>query len=239
MPNVSYPLDTTGLSPANKVIDEPHVLTEVNAATYRILILDFAPFYQDNFVLVYEDTLGNSRALVKDVDFYFTLPYLSASRTIGKMIYGAIALADGITNGSLKATYQTLGGDYIADVQAVRVALTEVAYNPRIASWDVIANKPSQFPPVNHPHDISDLVGMEAVVDGLHDIQQAILQSPNPSNPAVQHFTDMNNPHETDKAQVGLGDVVNLPMATDAEVMGHQHVDKYVTLRQVLMLLNL
>lgn len=237
MPQVNYPLDTTGLSPANKVVDEPHVLTEINAATYRILLPDFAPFYQDNFVLKFVDTLGVETILQRDIDFAFTLPYISASRSIGKMVYGAVTIINDLVNGSLKMTYQTLGGDEIADVQLVREKLAEVAYNPRTASWDVIANKPQQFPPVPHDHSTDDIVGLEQVIEELNDIEQAILAGPNPSNDVVHHFTDTNNPHQTTAAQVGLGDVVNLPMATDQEVISRAPVDKYVTLRQILMLL--
>lgn len=238
MPQVSYPLDTTGLAATNKVADEPHVLTEVNSASYRILVLDFAPFYQDNFALVYVDQLGNERPMDKDVDFFFTLPYIGASRVINKMVYGAVAIADGITNGSLKVTYQTLGGDYVADVQKAREELVEYAYNPRSVSWDVFVNKPDQFPPLPHTQPLEDFMGMDEVVAELQDIEAAILAGPNPGNEVVHHFTDTNNPHETDKAQVGLGDVVNLPMATDEEVTSRNPVDKYVTLRQILLLIG-
>jgi hypothetical protein len=38
---------------------------------------------------------------------------------------------------------------------------------------------------------------------------------------------------------VGLGKVANLEMATDEEVMTLQPLEKYITLRQALMLLSL
>lgn len=237
MPNVSYPLDTTGLSPANKVVDEPHVLTEVNDATYRTFVPVFAPFYQDNFVLKSVDTLGNESTLQRDIDYVLTLPYLSASRSIGKMVWGGVAINSSIVNGSLKMTYQTLGGDYVADADVVREKLWELAINPRVVSWEVIANKPELFPPINHDHDLSDMMGTEEVVEAINNVAEAVLQGPSVSNPYVGHLTDEDNPHNTNKQQIGLGDVENLPMATDQEVIARAPVDKYITLRQLLLLL--
>ena len=48
------------------------------------------------------------------------------------------------------------------------------------------------------------------------------------------HLASIANPHSTTKAQVGLSDVANLPLATDLEVQNKELVDKYVTLKQVV-----
>ena len=52
------------------------------------------------------------------------------------------------------------------------------------------------------------------------------------------HILDYDLHHQT-ATSVGLGKVANLEMATDEEVMTLQPLEKYITLRQALMLLNL
>jgi hypothetical protein len=47
------------------------------------------------------------------------------------------------------------------------------------------------------------------------------------------HTVDYTNPHRVTATQVGLGNVANLPLATDLEVANGESLDKYVTLRQI------
>ena len=49
------PFDPTGLASTNYVEDEVHTLTEINDATYRLIVPTFAPFYLDNFKFVHRD----------------------------------------------------------------------------------------------------------------------------------------------------------------------------------------
>lgn len=238
MPNVSYPEDRTGISPLNKVSREPHVLTEINAATYRIIIPTFAPFYLDNFELIWKDGLGVEHTLRRDIDYILTLPYVSASQVLQKMIYVGIAINTILTEGMLYISYQTLGGDSTADAAVVRESLYNLTQNPRVTSWDILANKPEQFPPSDHDHPFDDLVGADKIVEAINLIPEAIAAGPDPENNVIKHLTDMNNPHGVTKAQVGLPDVVNLPVATDAEVAALAEVNKYVTLKQVVAILR-
>ena len=159
MPNVTYPLDTTGISPANLVRDEPHVLTEINDATYRIIIPDFAPFYQDNFQLRYSDGAGNISILEKGIDFDFCLPYMDASRAIGKYLFGALTIHNAYVQGYLAVDYQTLGDKWVADKNYVLEQLVEHNYNPRVVYWDQLTNVQQTFPPTSHAQDYVTIYG--------------------------------------------------------------------------------
>ena len=44
------------------------------------------------------------------------------------------------------------------------------------------------------------------------------------------HIDNRQNPHQTDKQQVQLGDVENLPVATPTDILGKRRVRKYITL---------
>lgn len=234
----NYPLDPTGLSPGNLITDEVHVLTEVNSDQYRILIPVFAPFHLDNFSLKHVTSTGDVVVLQPDVDYYFCLPYIGASRSIGKMIYGAVSINTQLIEGVLQVSYQTLGGEWVGDPNFVRERLAELIYNPRVTVWDVVTNKPNQFPPINHQQDFNTVYGQQELIAAVNGVAAQIAAGPNPTVPVVRHLTDTENPHETTAAQVGLGDVVNLPMASDQECDDLADVQKYITLSQLRRILN-
>lgn len=233
---VSYPFDPTGLADSNIVPDEIHTLTEVNAQSYRILIPTFAPFYLGNFTITHTDSSGQTRPLIEDVDYTFCLPYIGATRSIGQMVYGGVSINDLIVNGVLKVTYRTLGGDWIADTNYVLNMLAEHVYNPRITVWDVVTNKSTMFPPINHDQTMDYVYGHQDLINSLNSVADSIIGGPDQGTPAIHHLLDENNPHHVTKAQVGLADVVNYPQASDEEVDSLTPVDKYFTLRQLLLL---
>jgi phage-related tail fiber protein len=234
----SYPLDTTGLSPGNLVTSEVHTLTEINSAPYRILIPVFAPFYLDNFILTHTDTIGNVTTLIADVDYYHCLPYIGASRSTGKMLYGGLTINNSLIEGTLRATYQTVGGDWTADAGYVRERLIEYVYNPRLTLWDVVTDKPNQFPPTPHTQPSDTVFGQQALIEAIDRIATTIATPPAaPSNNPVSaslHPARTDNPHYVTKAQIGLGLVENRAIATDLEVSSLTPSDKYVTLSQVI-----
>lgn len=238
MPNVSYPFDTTGLLASNLIAGEAHTLTEINANAYRVLVPEFAPFYLDNFALEHVDQLGAVTPLQEGVHFILCLPYIGAVRSTGKMIYGGISITDLITNGTVRVTYQTIGGDWTADSNYVLNALAEQVYNPRTTVWDVVTNKPNQFPPTVHNQHMDTVFGHEVLINAINGLANTIASGPQNQQPyLIGHLLDDQNPHFVTAEQIGLGNVQNLPMASDAEVMARAHVDKYITLRQLLLLL--
>lgn len=176
MPNVTYPLDLTGINPDSRVIDELHTVTEAHFRDYYFIVPNFAPFYVDNFEasIIVNNT---ERVLVEDVDFSFALPYVTGTRVTGKALYGAITLHNLDLNGIIKLSYQTLGGEHISDRLYVLTYLAEKAYNPRTTIWDLITNAPAAFPPEPHYQDYDDFYGQEEVVQKLGEIRDAIVQN--------------------------------------------------------------
>lgn len=237
----SYPLDTTGLLASNLVTAEIHTLTEINAAPYRILIPTFAPFYLDNFNLTYENSLGEIINLIPDVDFFHCLPYLGASRSTGKMVYGGLTINNSLIEGTLRITYQTIGGDWTADSNYVRERLIERIYNPRTTVWDVVTNKPNQFPPTVHGQPSDTIYGQLELINSIDRIVAAIgdqttAAPSNNSMSAALHPLRRDNPHEVTKTQLGLGLVENYETATQAEIDANLPVDKYILHSQALQM---
>lgn len=235
-PPVSYPLDTTGLASSNLIVNEIHTLTEINDFTYRIIIPTFAPFYLNNLLVQHVSPSNVVTTLVVDVDYTICLIYNSASYALGKMLYGGITINTELLNGTIKIAYQTLGGDWTADPQYVLEKLAEYVYNPRITIWDVVTNKPNQFPPSPHSNDIDTTYGYQELLDKAQEIIDSIIANNADPSSLLVHLLDFNNPHATTKTHVGLSNVVNIGVATDQEVIDKATIDKHITLRQALTL---
>ena len=179
-PAVSYPLDMTGNSSTNLVLDELHSVTEAHFRDYFFIVPNFAPFYVDNFKATI--TIGNeTRDLIEDVDFSFAISYVTGTRTTGKAMYGGITLHNLNLNGIVSINYQTLGGDQIADRLHILTLLADKAYNPRTTIWDIL-DVPSVFNPSYHYQDYENFYGQEQLVQALGEIRDAILQNSSFSN---------------------------------------------------------
>lgn len=231
---VTYPFDPTGLAQTNLIPDEPQILTETNDDTYRIIIPDFAPFYQDNFALVHYEGDGASRPLINGIDYTLVMPYVSASRSIGKNLFGAVAMNTKLVQGHLGVTYRCLGGPWVADKNWVLEQLIQKIYNPRVVFWDQITNVQQTFPPVNHSQDYDTIYGQRAVIDSINNVIAAILAGPNPGSQFATHPLIKGNPHGMVPADIDLGNVPNLPLATQADIAAAASVEKFVSLKQLV-----
>lgn len=238
MPDVTYPLDLTGIAPSNLITDEIHVLTEINENTYRIIIPKFAPFYLDNFKVKHTDIGGVTRELIPDVDYTICLPYIDGSRSVGKMLYGGVTINTDLINGVIKIDYQTIGGEWTADSAYVLERLYELVYNPRTTVWDIVTNKPNQFPPTDHAQHMDTVFGHIHLIDAINNIANTVGGSPSTSSGYMSHVFATGNVHNMTKGDIGLGAVVNLGLATDQEVQNLSLIDKYVTLRQIIQYIS-
>lgn len=174
----SYVLDITGTLLANKIVDEPHTLTEINSTTYDILVPDFAPFYLDNLALKHVADNGTVTPLSQGIHYNVCLPYAAATRSIGKPIYGGLSINDKPLNGHIQVTYQTLGGDWTADKAFVLTRLYESIHNPRTAYWDTITNIQDLFPPINHNQNFDYVFGHQELIDAVNDLIAAVQARP-------------------------------------------------------------
>lgn len=229
----TYPLDTTGLNPACLVTDELHTLTEVNANPYRLIVPTFAPFYLDHLEVEHIDNLGQVTPLVEGVHFGLCLIYLAGSRSIGKMLHGAISINTNFPNGTINLKkYQTLGGSWTADPNYVLTALAAQVYNPRVTAWDNITDVQAIFPPINHDQNLDYVFGYQDLITAIQGIVAQIAAGPNQSLPFIRHLMDVQSP-----SHVGLDLVQNIASATDLEATMPLAVDKHVTLRQLLQII--
>lgn len=215
-----YPFDPTGVAVTN-LVTETQAIQSRGMFDHYYIVPRSGPFYAESVRLrLYpaganvNNPLGGT-LLQEGEHFNFGYHFAHASHTIGKPIYGAISFYDRALAGQLRMEYQTIGGEWVLDHQAMAELLANVTQNPRIATWEQLVELPHQFPVVNHDFNIDDFVGMSEVEDRLGDIERAIVQKN--EGGMVDHVNDKANPHEVNKFQVGLGLVDNYATAAPAE----------------------
>lgn len=243
MPEVQYPFDPTGSASTNLITGELRTLTEVNAAPYRIFIPSLAPFYLNNLLLEHINQEGVATPMVEGIDYYPCLPYMAATRSIGQPIYGGLSFISTLPQGVIRLQYQTLGGQWTADSGYVYEQLLASVYNNRTTWWDRLTNVQDLFPPMDHEHVMDDIEGHQALLAKLDVIRDAILNQPTTVPDLLLKFLDHiaqeGNVHKLTKTDIGLEYIKNVPFATDQEVLELHDVERYVSLRQIVLLLNM
>lgn len=230
MPTVTYPLDTSGVSPANLVQNELHTASEAQYRDYYFIVPQFAPMFVDNFALV-RVLDGVEYPLLEDVDWSFALPYITGTRITGKQMYGAITLHNLELDGILKMKYQTIGGDQVCDRLWVLTYLADKAYNPRTTVWDLITNLPNAFPPVPHYQDYDNFKGQEAVVAALLEIRDAIASNSSLTSEKIEELLELFTGADLKLYIMATGDTMtgalslNQPPTDPSHAVRKQYVD--------------
>ncbi|QTH80269.1 hypothetical protein PA10_00069 [Pseudomonas phage pPa_SNUABM_DT01] len=236
-----YPFDPTGTAATNKVVETQQIQSRGMFDHYYIIPRS-GPFYAESVKLRLYPAGANTnnpalgQALEEGVHYNFGYHFAHASHTIGLPVYGAITFYDRNLAGQLRMEYQNIGGEWVLDDQKYSELLLNVAFNPRIGTWEQVVELPHQFPVVNHDFNIDDFVGMSEVVDELGDIEQAILMKN--AGGLADHLADKSNPHDVTKAQVGLGLVDNFPTATVGEATTGTANNRFMTPLRVKQLID-
>lgn len=219
-----YPLDPTGISPTNKIVDEIKVVTPPTKITdANFIVPNITPFFKEGFSI----RLG-TRVLVEGVDYQLVFRHIAASTHFTREIFGGIMFINKQFTGTVRLTYQVLGGEF---QNANPDAITEFSKAIGAVRWitfDQILGVPSSFPPAYHEHDLeSDLIDMGDVVDAIEKLTLAIVnKSTSAETFAIQRHID--SPAAHTKAAVGLGNVANYPPGTVDDVK-QGRTGKYVT----------
>jgi hypothetical protein len=256
---VRYPLDTTGVNPDNLVRNEPHTLSE---RRFRAIAPEQGAIYVEGCTIV--DTV-NDRILSKDIDYVFAELYQSPTIKYGKEIVGLVIVINPAVSSNVKMTYQALGGDYSGNIEALVNLLETQTDNQTSDSYLDIINRPSTVVPQPHIHDLGDGQGFEFLVYALERLRSALVWADAPVIFGLQEKVRvaLNGIHEMaryrldtelveylnnfkkhfSKESVGLGKVVNMPLANENEGawaarenfnLGGDINDRYITLRSLV-----
>lgn len=244
-PIIQYPLDLDGTSPTNLIVGERRDVTTNSA---RVFVPKAGPFYTNSFTIINIET----GLPLKPVDDYvLAQPFSQAALRSGKDVQCAVVLKTD-TPISVEMSYQVVGGEYSWNLSALADLIEQLDLDERPIKWGDIIGRPTAYPPAPHIHDIGDSYGWEYVVWQLERITNAILVGDEASHDELRqqmqfirdqlqtnidavddkvdaHLNDLNNPHKVTKAQVGLGSVENLPLASSAEALAGTVNNRYMT----------
>jgi hypothetical protein len=209
-PVIRYNLDPSGISPDNLVVDEIHNLSSRP-------IRGIAPTYGTFFTtgLVVKDNVTQA-ILTRGVDYQCVELSQTATADYGKELCNVILIINKDVSGQVKITYQVLGGFFSHSAAAIQNLYDILMNDDRPIYWPDVLNKPAEFPPNSHLHDIRDVYGFQYLVDALERIRQAILIT---NTPAFEHLIDWINRRLAELLQqvaemIRLG-IKDIPFATE------------------------
>lgn len=244
-----YELDKTGVNPDNLVVDEYHSLANLTA---RCIAPTYGNFYTEGVII---RNFANGAILRHGIDYMFGEIQDILSERYAKEICAYIVIsAPGVT--AVKVTYQALGGEYSYSMGSLIEMLESMQLDSRPVEWGSITNKPVDFEPHSHWHKSSDLYGMEYVVHSIERLRNAVLMGDVASHDEIYRYIDrsnseletmlaqlrsdfnahasnISNPHNTTKAQVGLGSVENFTIASLQEAQTGTATNRYMTPQRV------
>lgn len=212
-----YALDPTGISLANKITNELHALPGGTPPTYKFIVPVYAPFFAEGLIVSYTSLANETSTLVEGQDYYLTHWFIGASRACAKPIYGSITILNQNLAGTLKLTYQTLGGEWTLESSQITAILADMLHNPRVTAWEEVTGYPAVFPPVDHEWNLADMVGMSQIGDKLDAIANAIVQNYINGFGAHQLAT---NPHGITPAMIGTMTTAEIVAAINAAAGG-------------------
>lgn len=162
----SLTLDTTGTNVNNRIIDEPHTLSNRNI---RSIGPNYGPFFAESVVV--RDGIN---ILQRGIDYQIVELHQELTLRFGKEISSVILIINRSVNTNLTITYQAVGGHFAFSSSAIANMYQTVLQDNRPVNWTNITNRPSEFNPVIHRHLLDDIYGFEPVVDSLERIKRAI-----------------------------------------------------------------
>jgi hypothetical protein len=218
---IRYPLDPTGTSTNNLVTGEIQNLTANR--NVRAIAPMYGAFYTASLIVT--DTATN-QVLTPGTQYYAAELYELPSARYGQEICAVILVTDPTVSNQVSLQYQALGGPYSTSAQAIIQQIANLGLDDRPVAWGDILDRPSEFPPAFHLHDIGDVYGFEYLVHAIDRVRDAIevgdtaqydqiyayidhvqstLQAEIDSgNGALNaHLSDFGNPHRTTAQQVG------------------------------------
>lgn len=206
--DLTRPFDPTGRASTNLITGDQQVLSGVNFRDIYTVVPRLAPFFADSLQVSFRAQSGDTRPLVKGIDYQCSHWFVSASRACAKPIYGSITILNLSLVGIVTLSYQTIGGVWTTDYTTIAQILADHLHNPRSTAWEEVVNLPYRFPVIDHEWDLTDMVGASAIVTAIQAIEAAVRA--NSTSAITQHLSATNNPHHVTAAQIGTYDQATL-----------------------------
>ena len=141
-------IDASGVLSANLVTNEVNGTAAIYATALKEIYPAAGPFYATGLIVQYTDTLANTSVLALGTDYslQYTIPLLVS--TNGSAVYGAIRLKNLALNGTIKISYQALGGSWVYQVADIASYQTQNYLNAQTQQV-VLAPDPTIYAATN------------------------------------------------------------------------------------------
>lgn len=225
-------LDLTGTLIENRIMDEFHTLTKIEGKKDRIICPVYGTFYAES-LSVREST---GKVLNEGVDYLLAYHEADYSEITGKDLESLIVIINPTVSNVVKISYQALGGKLEIVRESLEAAIDGINANALGVDYEDILNTPEGFVgDPSHPHKYWQLYGFESLIENLELLGLALQEGRKGSVNAIEeymgvykvvlddiyedysryipHLTDINNPHNVTKNQLGLNNINNWPMA--------------------------
>ena len=241
-----YPIDLTGRNSNNLVSGEEHLLLRYADVPYYVFALDHGGFYTQGLAVFDKDL----NELVPNHDYIATYAYADASKRVGMEILGAIVILNQTLTESVYISAQMVGGDFAFSLTELEDTLTYLrTLGNTPPTWAGFVGVRPQWIDGALERKRWELPGYQPFNIELESIAKALMAGDqeammNYRNNAkelhdafvgqfddrlAQHLADVDDPHDVTAIQVGLGAVIDLPLADDAEVALGTSNGHYVT----------
>lgn len=218
---IRYPLDLTGTSRDNLVLNELHTLKPTRV---RAVALQNGAFYTASVVI---RDVATARVLVSGQDYEFDNLYQMASEHAKAEVAAIIVITNTEVSNTISVDYQCIGGLYGYSTTAIMQQIEDLQLDNRKVEWGNIYNKPAVYPPAKHLHDIGDVYGFEYLVQAIQQLRHAIMVGDEGSHENIyryiektigstsdrvrelenalrRHIEDKDNPHEVTAGKIGV-----------------------------------
>jgi hypothetical protein len=191
--------------------------------TTRAVATDYGAFYTESLRIVDQ---ANQRVLVRGADYFAAELYEVPTARFGKEVCAIVVITNASVSANVSISYQAVGGEFGSSVQAIIQQIANMNLDERPLGWGSVIDKPSEYTPSHHLHDLGDIYGFEYVVHAIDRVRAAILMGDVASHDEIyayvdlvlgenagtgantdaalaQHVNNRNNPHNVTLAQLG------------------------------------
>jgi hypothetical protein len=170
MTTILYNYDPTSVSSDNLVKNELHNVLD---STARVIVARHGLFYAKSLSVRHVAT-GDILVHLTDYRIIALDPWITAKTT--HECCAGIEFLSASLSGNVEITYQAVGGKE-GYYSALLKELTEriQALSERDVDWQDILNKPTEYPPEPHPHEVlTDLTGLQALRNALANLTDTL-----------------------------------------------------------------
>ncbi len=193
-----YPLDPTGVSPNNLIVDEPHV---IDNKKFRVIVPANGAYFDDENTLKVFDTLRQV-PLYKGIDYLCTDIASVPTSKYNKTICDTITIKNRDVSNNIMITYQCLGGTESTRYDVIEGIIEVLKLDERPVNYSNLTQLPDVFPGAPDYHDIGNGYGFEYLVSAIDRLNKTFLLGNYVREKSLLDYIDkaIQNPRQTNRA---------------------------------------